>query len=669
MNIVFLNLILWPLAFLVALPLLLHLFARTRPPLYNFSSLEFILRIIRQTNRIKKPQDLLLLIIRTLIFAAIILLFLQPLFFSKKRLSSPFERKNVVLVVDATASMAYSEGAQTRFASACAEASAILAKLSARDTANIVWIRSAPASVFPEMGVNFSHLQSELRRAQVTLEAGEAGEAVRLALRLLESVEGKREICVISDFQKTGWEKADLQVPPNVDLIKVKIGREAGENGAVADIWIDPNRPLIGEDISICADIQNHSARPRRRTVFLSVQDNRQSQDVMIPAWSKITAVFKYRFPAAGIFPVRVALNEDSFAWDDTRWALAEVRDCLRVGIAGAEPVTAQTWRKALDALGWARTEMVATGETAKLGPFDVVMLSGDDGSALEKMRGRLAAGNTIVWAPAMAGARLANPAASNQAPVQLTWETLKTPHKAKVVAEKDDVFRLFADGSHGDPVRGTFGGRFVAPQAAFAGGDVLAAYDDGAPALVRFRQHGSLFVWNLPVQPEFSDYAGKVEFLPMLAELLLASRTRTAGVEGNTDFLPGERVVLRLDSEVPAADVKLIGPGEKAVPIEEQRTLRDIRLVSSRSIEPGLYTWLNQGRHLGYGTVNFPTIESDLRAMPMKEIEAHGAIGVSEGSTVFLLREGVKLWPILLMLALALALTEGLTLLWAERT
>jgi hypothetical protein len=669
MNFVLLNLVLWPLIILVGVPLLVHLFARTRPPVYNFSSIEFILRIIRQTNRIKKPQDWILLVIRTLIFAAIILVFLQPLYFSKKRLSTPFERKNVVLIVDATASMAYSEGAQTRFASACAEASEILSGLSARDTANLVWLKAKPAPVFPDMGVNFSHLQSELRRARVTSEAGDAGEAMRIALRLLEPVEGKREICIVSDFQKSGWEKADLQAPPGIDIVKVKTGKEPGINGAVSDIYFDPSKPLVDEDISVCCDVYNYSGQPRRRTVFLSVQESRQSQDVMIPPWNKATAVFKYKFAEQGIFPVRISLNEDSFAGDDSRWALVEVRDFLHVGITGAEPATARTWRRALDAVGWARTELLATAEVARLAPFDVIMLSGDDGSTVEKLGPKLSEGCTVVWAPSVAGAGLVMPWTSNQAPVRLVWESLENPRKLKIAAEKDDAFRLFADGAHGDPARGFFSGRFAAPASIFANGDILLAYDDGIPALARIRHVGSLFVWNMPLQPEFSDYAGQAGFLPLLAEILLVSRTRVDRGRNGSDFLPGERVAWRLDSDIPTADVKLTGIGDKVLAVEEYRTARDSGLIASESTEPGLYSWKHQGKQMGYSTVNFPVIESDLRAMAMEELSAHGAIGLGEGSAVRLLREGVKLWPVLLALAVLLALVEGLALIWVERT
>jgi len=669
MNFVLLNIVLWPFVFLVGVPLLLHLFARTRPPVYNFSSVEFILRIIRQTNRIKRPQDWILLLIRTIIFAAVIFMFLQPLFFSKRRLSSPFERKNVVIIVDSTASMAYSEGAQTRFASACAEASEVLSGLSARDTANIIWLKSVPLSVFPQLGVNFSHLQSELRQARVTSEAGDVTEALRFARRLLESVEGKKEICIVSDFQKTGWDKSDLQTTPGTDFVKVKIGRETGINGAVTDIYVDPSKPLAGEEISICCDVYNYTDQPRRRTVFMSVQDNRQSQDVMIPAWNKSTAIFKYRFNSEGTFPVRIALNEDSFAGDDSRWALIEVRNSLRIEIAGPDAVTAKTWKKALDAVGWAQTEMLSTGSIARLPPCDVLMFAGDDGAGLEKSFGKLREGCTVVWAPSAAGAKLVLPGFSNMPPVQVMWEKPRTPSRLKVSAEKDEIFRLFADGSRGDPGRGIFSGRFNVSAAALKGADILLAYDDGVPALARFRQQGYLFFWNLSLNPEAGDYAKQAEYLPLLAEMLLVSRTSVNRGREATDFLPGEHVFLRLDSEAPSAGVKLVGPEGKVFPLVEQRTSRDVSLVSADTVETGLYSWNHQDRVLGYSIANFPVKESDLRTLSMQEIESRDSVSVSEGTTVRLLREGVKMWPALLLLAVVLLITESLALLWFERT
>ena len=194
-----------PLLVLIAVPILLHLFARARPPVYPFSSVEFIRRIVRHTLRIKRPQDWLLLILRTILYAALIAVFLQPLLFLHRRFAVSHGRKNVVLLVDATASMGYMEGAQTRFALARTEASSILSALHPDDTANIVWIRARPEPVFPEMGRNHAYLQDGLRRGRITEEAGDIPGALQAAAELLQGQDGRREIVVVSDFQKSAW--------------------------------------------------------------------------------------------------------------------------------------------------------------------------------------------------------------------------------------------------------------------------------------------------------------------------------------------------------------------------------------------------------------------------------------------------------------------------------
>lgn len=668
MNFVLLNSILLPLAALVAVPVLLHLFARTRPPVYKFSSIEFIMRIIRQTNRIKKPQDWIILVVRTLIFAAIILMFLQPLYFSKRRISSRFERKNVVVVVDSTASMGYAEGGQTRFAAACAQASTVLSGLSAGDVANVVWLKARPASVFPELGVNLTYLQSELRRARVTSEAGDSAGALRMAFQLLEKAEGRREVFVVSDFQKSQWEKVDMRPPPGVELVNVRIGSDQGANGVISDVYFDPPGALANEEIAVCCDVYNFSPEPRRRTVFASIRETRDSQDLMIPPWQKASAVFRHKFNAAGVFPVSVTLNEDSFAGDDRRWGLVDIQDSMHVGICGSDKETADTWRRALDAMGWARVEMTAADDTQRLRTFGVVMVAGDDGSILARLAGRSDMRNTVVWTPA-AGAKWTGPASTNVGPVAFRWETVEKPKKLRVMAASADVFKAFAGGEFGDPARGNFTGRFV-PDGQIAGGEVLASYDDNVPALMRFRSGASsFFLWNITVKREFSNYASRSGYLPLLGELLLTSRGRSDAPEAGRYFVCGERILRRLDGDVPAAEVVLKDADGNRQETKELRSSRDISVVASGSPEPGLYTWEHQARMLGYAAVNFPVVESDLRTFAVAELDKRGGTGVGEGMTIQWMRDGIPLWPWLLGLAALLALAESAALAWFEKT
>ena len=109
---------------LAGLPVLVHLLSRARPPVYRFSNIDFLRRVLRRTARIRRPQDWLLLLLRTLALLAIAAAFASPFLISKSA-SLPGEKSTVILLVDRSASMAAREGVGSRFDAACAQADAI----------------------------------------------------------------------------------------------------------------------------------------------------------------------------------------------------------------------------------------------------------------------------------------------------------------------------------------------------------------------------------------------------------------------------------------------------------------------------------------------------------------------------------------------------------------
>ena len=673
MKVVFANLVLWPFLALVTAPLLVHLFARTRPPVYRFSSVEFILRAVRETLRVRRPRDWLVLFLRTLLFSALIFLFLQPLFFSRGRLPGAFERKNVVLIVDATASMGCTEGAQTRFAGACAYAADVLGGLTSRDQANIVWLRARPVAEFPALGINVQALRAALRRAPVTSETGNPLDAWQMALELLKGAEGRREIHVVSDFQASQWERVNIAAPPGVEVVKFKVGDETAANGALSDIRVEPARPLAGETVSICCEVSNFSPQPARRTVYLAAEEQRESREVLAPAWGRAVAVFQHRFSRPGAIPVTASLSEDRFPADDTRWAVVEVREALRVGLLARDAAAAAAWRRALDAVGWARVEQLAETDLAAAVDLDAVLLSGDSGAALPALGAAQAAGATVVWYPGTNLDAEAFSAAFNPAgqPVpgavsDIRWHQDKTPHSLRIMAENDPVFRVFGGGEHGNPAGGMVYARLEAPRSLFPADAVLMAYDDDVPALARALRGGVLFFWNLPLGREQSDLAGRMEFVPLLAEMILSSRRGGASVQ--SACVPGERLVWYVATATETAGLRLLGPDGRERPVAPSQGGKS-GVTSEAATEPGLYRWESDGRPIGYAAVNFPSVESDLRALASKSFGTGTEIQLSSGAVVGHLREGVPLWPWLLGAGVLLVVLEGVALLWAERT
>jgi hypothetical protein len=661
-SIAFSNAGLVPFLLLVSLPLILHLFAKARPPVFRFSSIEFIRNIIRHSIRLKRPQSWLVLLLRTLLFAAIILAFIQPVFFGSGRLADPFQKKDVVLLIDASASMAVTDGAQTRFSAACAKASEILSSLSGSDRANIVWIRNPSRAEFPSLGVNIPYLKTLLRKASVSGESGDISGAFDLAMSMLMDDSRAKEMYLISDFQKTVWDNFRPAVPSGIRLVSIPIGQAEIPNKALTRLFTRPATPLAGEEVILYAEVENFSSGPVLQTVYLRAGEARQQQEIRLAARQKGTAAFRCRFPDAGKKVVSASLEEDSFPFDNERWTVMEVREALRVGLCSLEPETARCWQRALDAIGWARVTALSPDRLQEKSDLDVLLFSGWNGDPVEPVAAFLNAGGTVVWFPssgtdfgrfwALAG--LTPP--STRPPLAL--QKSREPFRLKISRPQDPVFEAFSGGIQGDPSRGFFRSRFQVSETDLPPAEILLAYQDDVPALLRISVgRGRCFIWNLPLQAESSNWAAQPEFLPFFIELLLKSRSefpQTAPAE----FSPGQVVHWNSEQDVVDRDVSLMN-GDRSFPVQRRPASTGAIFASEGGLPPGIYCWMHRSRIAEHSVVNFPLVESDLRLQSLPDLQQRETVLLEPSRSIKDVRAGVSLWPILLATALLSAMAE----------
>ena len=643
------------------IPLLLHLFARSRPPVYHFSSVEFLHRIVRTTLRLRKPQDYLLLALRTLAFLALIAMVLRPLLFTRHRLANAFEQKNVVLVIDASASMGCVEGAQTRFAWACGEAGKVLGGLTGMDRANIIWIDANPTAVFPELSPNLAYLKDALRRARSTSQTGASARAFALALEQVERIEGKREICIVSDFQRSSWEGVDLAVPENVDLLLLKAGRGQIANLSLVRAAWEPAHPVAGEEVRISAELANFGPAPQSTTVFCSAGENRQSQNVTVPAQGRANAAFRYRVTAASPLPIQLALTEDAFTGDDFRYGVVPVRDVLRIGVAAVQdPQTAAIWRQAVESLPWAQAVPVSESMLREhLPDLDVLLLSGWPGSPAVSHPHLICLPAAPVN-PDQLGPLLGLPPQKRQTLQKLTADE---PWALQITQEDDPLFRTFARGEYGDFSQVRMRQRLDLLPETWPGSQCLLRYSDGVPALLRFP--AGHFLWNLPLEPVPSNLAGQIVFLPLFAELLQSARE--AGSPVMSEFRPGENLSWEPAEPVDRAKLAVLHGSDKALGLTQTNSRG--QYLTEAALDPGLYRWIVDSKPVHYSPVNFPVEESNLDCLELEEIRKRGAVAVRDGGDLRFLRDGLTLWPMLLGAAVGLICLELAVMGWATKT
>ncbi|MFT6863452.1 MAG: hypothetical protein ACJAVK_002013 [Akkermansiaceae bacterium] len=656
---------LWLLAFGSA-PVLVHLFARSNPQKYAFSNTAFLQRIIKKTARLKKPQDWLMLLLRTLAVMALLCAFLQPLLTSKGEIETG--KKTTIFIIDRSASMAAKDGNTDRFSLACQKAGELL-KSATSDDANIIWMDYLPDGVFPQPGPNLDYLRDLLTRSEVSREAGAPSPAIQTAISQLELVKGRRELIIISDFQSSAWEEFKIETPKGIDLVKVRVGEATIENLSLQSLFASPAEPVIGQNVTIIARVKNFSATPSRTTLFLESAGSRQSKELNIPAWGEAEANFQTEFANAGLVPMTARISGDNFPGDDSRHTIVQVRDALQlVSVAPADSPEASVLGRFADSLDWLEHRTTAT--LPPVGSCDFLFIHNWSGKAAP-LQLHTEAGTTVFAKPALGithaslnellGTKLTNPT-DKLAPVKN-----ETPGwKARISTSSNPdspVFALFKSGEFGSPAAGIFKARFALPTLPET--TSYLDYQDGTPALVASKS-SLRFLWNLPLDNSETTWPGQSAFVPFLAELLLNSRA--SGKATSLEVFPGGQIAWIPDDGISPESLTLETASDTVIETEIVMTEQGPRLLSKSPAKPGVYHWKMSNGIVHQQDVNFPASESDLRLSNPDQIEGGDLVDPASLLRRAALGDGIPFWHWLIATALAFLLIESLVSLWKPK-
>ncbi len=294
----------WALLGLVAagIPLLLHLVRRQPPPEQSFPAMRYLSEATRDHRRRLRLEDLLLLITRTVLIAAVVLAAAGPVL----SFAVPFGRHAptalVVILDDSPSSTVMIDGEPLvdRLRQATLE---VLAQATPSDR---IWL--IPSDGFPRPGTS-SQLAELL--PQLTGSPGyfELGPAVDLADRLVTESGLPGQVVVISDMQATAVTAAEPKAP-------LLVLRPDGAPPANRHLpLLDPGaQPWGREGGTLLIGIAAADSTP----VPVSLRiDGSEGREVLAksgtPAARRITA------PAAGWRHIRVELPPDELRWDDVR--------------------------------------------------------------------------------------------------------------------------------------------------------------------------------------------------------------------------------------------------------------------------------------------------------------------------------------------------------------
>ncbi len=316
------------------IPLVIHLWNRRRVVTIDFSSLIFITAAHRENARRFQLRQFLILLLRMAIIALIALALARPFLTLGLPVASVRAKTDVVVVLDNSYSMAYQDINGVRFDKAKTLATDIIDTLRHGDRAALILMSDIPTPVFRQLTPDIESVTEAINDTETSYRTTNVQPSLELAHEILaESEQLNKEIYLVSDFARNGWENWNRL--PNRSGARISLIPVAeGEAHNISIKEIRPSNQLIGVDLPFQLNVTtvNHSVAPLNEnilTLFIG-GEKQKTMSLSAAANESLNTALTYNFSTPGTHIGYLTLTDDRlnidnhryFAWD----ALGEVR-------------------------------------------------------------------------------------------------------------------------------------------------------------------------------------------------------------------------------------------------------------------------------------------------------------------------------------------------------
>ncbi len=638
----------------ISAPVVIHLLTRPRPTWMPLSTLRFVHEAIRHRRARHWLRDLLVLGLRTLAVALLAMAVARPLLGPQPLVSDRLTGDAVrVVILDVSQSMAATVGAVQEIARARALAADRYLRYRPGLWANLILAGATPQSVFEGPSTNFEALRDELSRSQALPERMDVKAALERAAQMLaptsEQDQRRRELVILSDFQRSNWTKADFSVLPRKTQIQLESTAPAKqpENLAIlrASARVEASR---AGGVRVEIEVGNFTPAARKVTVDVVLGQVHRRLEGHCPAGGQAVLAEEIEIRDTGWQwgEARLVGVDDALAADNVRPLVVELRPrptylLLTREPAGRRPASSYFLQCGLVPDGRDNKRASATlvrldpsaGDAKTLASADLVCLDhpgklSDD--AVKTLASLLRRGQSLLYVAAEPIdatnlKRLGEAAGPGlQMPVEFTPPPAGQVRRnllLKSVRGEEPPFAIFGDDLATVTGRLRFAGGLSSRQLPDAmQSDVLATYHDGSACLVCCSSDaGTLAVLNADLAA--SNLPATSTFVPLLAELV--ERLLHHGNGAQAAFC-GERLVVPLPPGVASpAGLSILGPGPGAAAepsgghlgelVDEGATVAWHWRSPDR---PGVYRVVRDGVTLLARAVEIPPEESDLQSL-----------------------------------------------------
>lgn len=590
---------LW-LAALAAIPLILHLIHRVKPPRVNFALFRLLLEAQRQARRGLKLERLLLLALRIGLILLLAGWAARPFHYSLP--GSGGQPGHYLLLLDDSFSMRVDQDGISCFKRARDEARKFLTGLS--ETDRVCWLRRADDEPVWESPASVSQAMSEKEAGWGTWPARDL---MKSANQIMEPLSGVRQILLLTDFQAVSFAGEFPEPSPGITLSRfdARIPGQLPVQIRPGKAVFQPDEPAVNLPCRLTIPLHGPAGRTARYSIHVGGREMQQ-RDVVLDDQGNGRVIFDLEFQEEGIADceVRRVAGTDSLSGDDGLFLTPRIQAEL-YGLlirnsgegSGFYVGAALSPSPGGGGDGVRLLQASPSGIPESLDPFDFLVLDSPpaDPRLAEQVAGFLDSGGhamlfveqitdlaefSRVWRDVL------------PAPVAGLPPAVDDNRSVLKIVDYDSTHPLFV--RYSDPRFSLEDFRFfrcvqLVMDDLLRNSRVLASFAPGLPALVERRLgEGSLYLFTAGLQRQDSDAPFSVQFVPFIQEMKRVLR-RQNGLLSATSVHVGGKPRIRLAAN--KLDAALLSdPRGRSLPLETHVAGNGLEFTGSPLEEPGFY-------------------------------------------------------------------------------
>jgi hypothetical protein len=347
----FLNGWLWVFLPLAVIPIILHLLTLFRLRTVELSTYRFLFDSYVQQRRRMQFLEALLAMLRTLFLLGLVLFFMRPAALFLEGLSQRGAGgRDVILLMDCSASMDAKTAGTSSFDRAKAKAREVVKGLKPEDRVTLIRVAARSDALFSHFTSEFATDAIDERIDNLSTTPGRAN--FFAAFTQLFGPEAPPRInpvvYVFTDCQASGWKEVDTQglehiLPAELPLVVVNVGSSEGvPNQAVIGDAPRGGRAVVGLPVYLNAKVVNYSKQPADLTLnaFVGGKEIARHKLSLKPG-EIVTKRITYIPDEPGIHRGRFKIsgdNGDRFPDDDEYLFVLSVIPRIRVVVVNGSP-------------------------------------------------------------------------------------------------------------------------------------------------------------------------------------------------------------------------------------------------------------------------------------------------------------------------------------------